>query len=185
MKIKRKETIYEGFYTFRKVILEDKGEEIEREQFDSGGAAAALVYDTTQNKYIFVKQWRYSAETDLIEIVAGVVEDDDPEKTILKEIEEELGYKTDHIEYIWDFFTSPGACTEVVHLYYAEVSARKDEGGGLDEEHEQIETVALGEEELLSQPLRDAKTIIAVQWLAARLGKFPERQETIIKKENE
>jgi ADP-ribose pyrophosphatase len=182
MKIKRREVIYDGFYTFSKVILEDKGEDIEREQFDSGGAAAALVYDTAQGKYLFVKQFRYSAEAELLEVVAGVVEEDNPEKTILKEIEEELGYKTDHVEHVWDFFTSPGACTEVVHLYYAEVSARKNEGGGLDEEHEQIQVVALRQEELLRQPLRDAKTIIAVQWLAARLGKFPQRQETTIRK---
>lgn len=182
MKIKRKETIYDGFYTFRKVILEEEGKEIEREQFDSGDAAAALVYDTTQDKYIFVKQFRYSAETELLEVVAGIVEDNDPEKTILKEIEEETGYKTDHIEHVWDFFTSPGACTEVVHLYYAEVSAKTEEGGGLDEEHEQIEIVSLSEEELLKHPLRDAKTIIAVQWLAARLGNTPQKQETKIKR---
>ena len=182
MKIKRKETIYEGFYTFRKVILEDNGEEYEREQFDSGGAAAALVYDTTQDKYIFAKQFRYSAERELLEVVAGVLEDDDPEKTILKEIEEEIGYKVDHIEHVWDFFSSPGACTEVVHLYYAEVSAKTEEGGGLDEEHEQVVIVALSEEELLRQPLRDAKTIIAVQWLAARLGKTPKKQETTIRR---
>ncbi|GAB3539969.1 NUDIX domain-containing protein [Pontibacter brevis] len=182
MKIKRRETIYDGFYTFRKVILENQGDEIEREQFDSGSAATALVYDTTQDKYIFVKQFRYSAETELLEVVAGIVEEDDPEKTILKEIEEEIGYKADHIEHVWDFFTSPGACTEVVHLYYAEVSAKTEEGGGLDEEHEQIEIVSFSEEELLSQPLRDAKTIIAVQWLAARLGKTPQRQEVKIKK---
>lgn len=80
MKIKRKETVYNGFYTFRKVYLEDEGKEIEREQFDSGGAAAALVYDTTQDKYIFVKQFRYSAEMELLEVVAGVLEDGDPEK---------------------------------------------------------------------------------------------------------
>lgn len=182
MKIKQKETIYNGFYTFRKVILEDKGEEIEREQFDSGSAAAALVYDTTQDKYVLVKQFRYSAETELLEIVAGVLEDDDPGKTILKEIEEETGYKVDHIEHVWDFFTSPGACTEVVHLYYAEVSAKTGKGGGMDDEHENIEIASLTEEELLSHPLRDAKTIIAVQWLAARLGKIPQRQETSIKK---
>lgn len=182
MKIKRKETVYNGFYTFRKVFLEDKGKEIEREQFDSGGAAAALVYDTTKDRYLFVKQFRYSAEMELLEVVAGVLEDGDPEKTILKEIEEETGYRTDHIEHVWDFFTSPGACTEIVHLYYAEVSAKTKEGGGLDEEHEQIEIVALSADELLSYPLRDAKTIIAVQWLAARLGKTPQRQEAFIKK---
>ncbi|CAM3740059.1 NUDIX hydrolase [Pontibacter korlensis] len=171
MKIKKKETIYNGFYTFRKVYLEDKGETIEREQFDSGGAAAALVYDTEKQRYILVKQFRYSAEQELLELVAGVLEGNDPEKAVRKEIEEEIGYKVDHLEHIWDFYSSPGACTEVVYLFYAEVSQKKAESGGKDEEHEQINIKEFTEEELFYQPLQDAKTVIAVQWLAARLGK--------------
>jgi len=168
MQIKRKETIYEGFYTFRKLIVEEDGQTFEREQFDSGDAAAALVYDMQQDKYIFVKQYRYSAEMDLLETVAGVVENGDPEKTIRKEIAEETGYKVDKLEHIWDFFTSPGACTEKVHLYYAEVSQKENKGGGLDEEHEHIQVVALTEVEMRQLRLMDAKTIIALQWLAAR-----------------
>ncbi|MBF9254457.1 NUDIX hydrolase [Pontibacter sp. 172403-2] len=168
MQIKGQETIYEGFYTFRKLIVEEDGDTFEREQFVSGNAAAALVYDTQQDKYIFVKQYRYSAEMNLLETVAGVVENGDPEKTIRKEIAEETGYKVDRLEHIWDFFTSPGACTEKVHLYYAEVSGKERQGGGLDEEHEHIQVVALTEAEMLRLRLMDAKTIIALQWLAAR-----------------
>ncbi|MCC9168543.1 NUDIX domain-containing protein [Pontibacter harenae] len=170
MQIKRKETIYEGFYTFKKVYLEDEGETIEREQFESGNAAAALVYDTKQEKYILVKQFRYSAEMELLETVAGVVEDNDPEKTVRKEIEEEIGYEVDKLEHIGDFFSSPGACTEKVHLYYAEVSKKKAQGGGLEEDHEHIQIVSLSLEELLTQQLIDAKTIIALQWLSAQKG---------------
>jgi ADP-ribose pyrophosphatase len=170
MKVKRQETIYEGFYTFRKLIVEDKGETFEREQFDSGHGVAALVYDTTRDRYIFVKQYRYSVGMELLETVAGVLEDDDPEKTIRKEIEEETGYAVDRLEHIWDFFTSPGACTEKIYLFYAEVSQKVAAGGGLDEEHENVKTVALPLDEVLKLNLADAKTIIALQWLAARKG---------------
>ncbi|MCC9135917.1 NUDIX domain-containing protein [Pontibacter silvestris] len=168
MKIKQKETIYDGFYTFRKLTIEDKGDTYEREQFDSGDAAAAIVYDTDKDEYIFVKQYRYSAEMELLETVAGVVEEGDPAKTIRKEIEEESGYAVDHLEHVWDFFSSPGACTEKVHLFYAEVSKRKSKGGGLDEEHEAIKVISLSMEDLLTKKFLDAKTIIAVQWLASR-----------------
>lgn len=181
MEIKGSETIYDGFYSFKKIFLEDKGETIEREQFDSGGAAAALVYDTAKKQYILVKQFRYSAAQDMVEVVAGVLEDNDPEKTVRKEIEEEIGYTVDSIEPVCDFYSSPGACTEVVHLFYAEVSEKQDEGGGKDEEHEQIEILRLSEEELLNLPLRDAKTIIAVQWLAAKVGKKPGKIQSTIK----
>ncbi|RAU82715.1 NUDIX domain-containing protein [Pontibacter arcticus] len=168
MKIKRKETIYNGFYTFRKLIVEENGEEFEREQFDSGSAAAAIVYDTSRDLYLFVQQYRYSAQMEMLEIVAGVVEKDDPEKTIRKEIKEEIGYAVDKLEHIWDFYTSPGACTEKVYLYYAEVSQKQEEGGGLEEHHEHIKVKAFTFEELQKQKQFDAKTIIAVQWLAAR-----------------
>ncbi|WP_114779577.1 NUDIX domain-containing protein [Botryobacter ruber] len=168
MEIKDKHTIYEGFYAFRKVVLEDKGETFEREQFESGNAAAALVYDTREEQYIFVKQFRYSAEMELVEVVAGVVDDSNPKETIKKEIEEETGYAVDKLEHVWDFFSSPGACTEKVFLYYAEVSRKKNAGGGKDEAHENIQLVTLELEELLTQKWYDAKTIIAVQWLAAR-----------------
>ncbi|WP_187264124.1 NUDIX domain-containing protein [Pontibacter beigongshangensis] len=178
MKIKDRKTIYEGFYTFRKVILEENGETFEREQFESGNAAAAIVYNTDRDVYILVKQFRYSADMELIETVAGVVEDDDPEKTIRKEIEEETGYAVSHLRHVWDFFSSPGACTEKVFLYYAEVSKKKSEGGGLDEEHEQVKTVEFAMEDLLKQKWADAKTIIAVQWLAAQEQVFLKRPET-------
>lgn len=180
MKIKNKETIYEGFYTFRKLIIEDKGETIEREQLDIGCAAAALVYDTKKEKYILVEQYRYSAERELLEVVAGVVENEqgDPAKTIIKEIKEETGYKTDRLEHVWDFFPSPGVCTEKVFLYYAEVSEKESEGGGLENEHEDIRVKAYSLEELLQLQLMDAKTIIAVQWLARKKGRFLQHPET-------
>ena len=175
----KKETIYKGFYTFRKLIVEDKGKTFEREQFDIGCAAAALVYDTKKDKYILVKQYRYSAEREMLEVVAGVVENEqgDHRKTVIKEIEEETGYEVDHLEHIWDFFPSPGACTEKVFLYYAEVSRKKAKGGGLDEEHEEIQVLEYSLDELLKLQLLDAKTIIAVQWLANKKGRFPEKPE--------
>lgn len=170
MEIKKKETIYKGFFTFSKLTLEDKGETFEREHLDIGRVAAALIYDTKKDKYILVKQYRYSVEQELLEIVAGIVENEqgDPEKTIRKEIAEEAGYEVDYLEHIRDFFPSPGPNNERVFLYYAEVSHKKSEGGGLDQEHEDILVLEYSLDELLDLQLVDAKTIIAVQWLALK-----------------
>ncbi|WP_018479169.1 NUDIX domain-containing protein [Pontibacter roseus] len=170
MKIKKEETVYEGFYTFKRLLVEEKGETFVREQFESGNGVAALVYDTQREEYIFVKQYRYPIGGELLETVAGVLEDDDPEKTIRQEIEQETGYTVDKLEHIWDFYTSPGACTEKIYLFYAEVSRKVDEGGGLEEEHEEVKTVSLSLEQVLQLNLADAKTIIGLQWLAARKG---------------
>jgi ADP-ribose pyrophosphatase len=54
-------------------------------------------------------------------------------------------------------------------VYYAEVSHKTGEGGGLAEENENIEMVDLNWDALVAEPLQDAKTVLAVQW--ARLRK--------------
>ena len=176
MKIREKKTVFHGFYSLHKLTVEKEGETFERELFDIGCAAAALVYDTKKQKYILVQQHRYGAGQELLEIVAGIVENEqgDPEKTIVKEIREETGYTTDKLEYIQDFFPSPGACTEKVFLFYAEVSEKKSAGGGLDEEQEDIKVKEYILEELLQLQLLDAKTIIAIHWLARKKGRFLE-----------
>ncbi len=170
MKIIKRETLYQGFYNLNKLIIEDKGETFDREQLDVGKVAAALVYDTKKEKYILVRQYRFSVEEELLEVVAGLVEnkENNPEKTIRKEIEEEAGYAVDKLEFIMTFYPSPGASTEKTYLYYAEVSHKKSEGGGLDEENEDVKVEEYSKEELLSLKLQDGKTIIAVQWLACK-----------------
>ena len=41
-------------------------------------------------------------------------------------------------------------------------------GGGLAEKNEKIEMVELGWDALVAEPLRDAKSVIAVQWVRLR-----------------
>lgn len=182
MNIKNKETIYKGFYTYSMLTVEDKGATFKRELLDIGSAAAALVYDTKKEKYILVKQYRYGAARELLEIVAGIVENEqgDPETTIRKEVEEETGYAVDRLEHIWDIYPSGGSTTEKIFLYYAEVSSKKAAGGGLEEEHENIVVLEFSLDELLRLQLLDAKTIIAVQWLARKKGRFLQNPEAKI-----
>jgi hypothetical protein len=59
---------------------------------------------------------------------------------------------------------SPGTSAETIAVYYAEVSRQTGAGGGLAEENEHIEMVRFTREELLTEKLQDAKTLLAVQW---------------------
>ncbi len=85
-----------------------------------------------------------------------------------REIHEELGYEVDQLEEIVCIWPSPGTSAEEITVYYAEVSYKTGEGGGLAEENERIEMVELSWEALATEPLRDAKTVLAVQWLRLR-----------------
>lgn len=166
MNIKNREKAYDGYFKIYKLTVEQEGKTFTREQFDRGDAVAALVYDTKKEEYILAKQFRVGSESELIEVVAGMVDKgEEPEQSIKREIEEETGYQVDSLEHLHTFYSSPGGTTERVMLYYAEVSDQHQEGGGNDHEHEHIEIIRLSGEELEKLQTPDAKTIIAQQWV--------------------
>ncbi len=170
MKITDRKTIYDGFFKVEKIILEHNGQQLQRDLVTNKDAVAALVFDTKQKQYILIEQYRLPARKPLLEIVAGLIdkENEGPESTIKREIEEEIGYAVDKLELISVFYSTPGSYTEKIWLYYAEVSRKVGEGGGLQEESEEIKTVAFSYEKLMAQSFEDAKTLVAVFWLKAK-----------------
>ena len=172
------EMVYEGFNKVFKKTYNQEGKTINREVMSGYNGVAGIVYDTEKEKYIFVKQFRAGAESDMIEVVAGMLdnEHETPEEALKREIIEEIGYKVDHMKHLKDFYVSPGKLSEVCSLFYVEVSEKVSEGGGEgDENIEIIEVDYLGSngdlfwnpdvENKIYQPpyqIIDAKTIIAV-----------------------
>jgi len=171
MEITQRRRVYDGHYKLGELTLKtNEGEELKRERFEPGRAVAALVFDTITQQYILTKQFRIGPEGYLLEIAAGMIDGDDtPEASIRREVQEELGYEVDTLTHIVNMWVSPGSSSERVSVYYAEVSQKTGEGGGLAEEHEQIEAVHFTREQLLAEPLEDAKTLLTVQWV--RLNK--------------
>jgi len=166
MKEINKQTVYDGFFKLYKITYEDDGETFDREVFVTGNAVAALLYDTQKDKFIFVKQFRPAVNQDMLELVAGLLdkEGESPEDAMIREIEEESGYAVNKLEAVVNFYPSPGAFAEKLHVYYAEVSHKIGEGGGAEGENEKIKLVELTKAELKDKIFNDAKTLIAVQW---------------------
>jgi ADP-ribose pyrophosphatase len=156
--------------------------------FERGDSAAAIIVNSEQKKVLLTKQFRYPAygkDADsgwIQEVVAGVIDEgEQPEETIRREIQEEIGYTVHELTPIATFFVSPGGTSERVFLYYAEVDEadRTSQGGGLISENEDIQLVALSFDELWQQLragiLVDAKTLIAAQWLQLRIQQGEKR----------
>jgi nudix-type nucleoside diphosphatase (YffH/AdpP family) len=169
-KITGTEVVYDGYFKLNKHSIKRGDVEYSREVFERGNSVAGIVYDTIKDKYIFIKQWRPGSECDLIEIVAGSmdVEGEKPSEALEREIVEEIGYKVDNTQHLMDFYSSPGANSEMVSLFYVEVSEKISEGGGVDNENiEIIEVDHLGPSSTIFYDtkyhhLTDAKSIIAV-----------------------
>ncbi len=168
MKIRDKKLAYKGFYELYKVdiIDETNNKTIGREQFKTYNSVAALVWNTSTQKIILVKQFRVGAEKEIIEIPAGKRdnETESTSETITREIEEEIGYQTDKLKEIACFYTTPGPVTEKMTLFYAEVSQKIGKGGGVADENEQIEIIEIDSITFLKTKFEDAKTILGQQW---------------------
>ena len=156
--------------------------------FERGDAAAALLFDPGTRDVLLVDQFRPATlgkgvgKGWLLETAAGMIPDgvnfggkakETPEECIIREIEEEAGYRVTELVPIANFFSSPGGTSERIFLFYAEVSETQKiaQGGGVDE-GEDIQTVRmpLGEflRKLSAREFEDPKIIIAGQWLRER-----------------
>lgn len=102
----------------RDKVLSPKGECI-REVVEHSGGVVILPYLDKEN-IILIKQWRYAANQELIEIPAGKLEkNEDPFECAKRELIEETGYEAQNWESLGFIYTSPGFCNEKLFLYKA------------------------------------------------------------------
>jgi ADP-ribose pyrophosphatase len=168
MEVLSKEKVYNGFFGVNKMkIKNSNGLEVTREQFELHDAVAGLIYNTEKQCFIFVKQFRVGPENIMLEVPAGKmdIEGESPEETLSREVEEEIGYKVDKVEHLYDYYPAPGSSNEKIYLFYAEVSEQISEGGGV--ETEDIEIVEIPVQEIYTKLkngfFNDGKSIIAIQ----------------------
>ncbi|MBZ0198769.1 MAG: NUDIX hydrolase [Ignavibacteriaceae bacterium] len=84
----------------------------------SGGSVVVPV--TNEGKIVLVKQYRYPFLKYMLEMPAGKLEKgEDPYLCAVRELEEETGYKAASVVKLGAIATTPGFCTEILHLYIA------------------------------------------------------------------
>jgi nudix-type nucleoside diphosphatase (YffH/AdpP family) len=171
------ETIHEGWGKFLIATIRLKnGEEIRREIEDHGRVVSVLPYDPERRCAILIRQFRppvfmKTKQKDILETIAGIVEDARRADAAKREAFEETGLKLKKLEHVGCVWTSPGVSTEQVDLYLAAYGEkdRTGQGGGLAEEHEEITIVEMPLAELArladSGKLSDAKALLLVQTL--------------------
>ena len=151
-----------------------------RETYDRGNGAVLLPYSRTQRTVVLVKQFRYPAYVNghddlMIEAIAGLLDDAEPEARIRGEAEEEGGYRLGEIRKVFEAFMSPGAVTEKLTFFVAayEPEMRIGSGGGNASEGEDIEVLELPFDEALAMTgdgrIVDAKTIMLLQYAALHI----------------
>lgn len=192
VRIKSSTILSENFFPLKNVTyeVETSGglvEEVKREVYFSSNGATVLLYNLDEGTIVLTRQFRMPAYMNnhptgmLIETCAGIVEnDEDPSDGITREIEEETGYRVEKVKKVFELYSTPGSVAEMIHYYVAEYERHQKvgEGGGLDEEKEDIDVIELPFEDayikIQTGEIKDAKTIILLQY--ARLYLFQEEK---------
>lgn len=95
------------------------GREASREIVEHSDCVAIIVIDAEDN-VLLVNQFRKPVERELLEIPAGGIEPgEDAVATVRRELREETGYLPRKVERLGGFYSTPGYCTEYLHLYLA------------------------------------------------------------------
>lgn len=157
--------IYEGRVLSLDVdeVEEPGGIQAVREVVRHRGSVASLpVLD--DGRVVLVRQYRYPVDREVWELPAGRLDPGESvEEGARRELEEEVGLRAAHLEGIGVFYTTPGFCDEVMHLFRATgltpVPARP-------EADERIETRTLDFEEARAMMRRgevqEGKTLVAL-----------------------
>jgi nudix-type nucleoside diphosphatase (YffH/AdpP family) len=157
----------------------DDGRTFERVIEHHGSAACVLPYDAMRKTAVLVRQFRapvcaMSTRSDLLEAIAGLIDDEDPKTTAAREAFEETGLRLSSLEFVTTVWTMPGVSTERMSLYLAPYTPadRAGAGGGKASEHESITVVEIPLAEVAAMlddgTLEDLKTVALVQTLRLR-----------------
>ncbi len=181
------ETLSDNWYVLKKTtfdFLRSDGtwQRQSRETYDRGNGATVLLFNRARRTVILTRQFRYPAFVNghddlLMETPAGLLDKESPEESIRKETMEETGFVVHDVTKIFEAFMSPGSVTEKLHFFVAEYEpgTRREPGGGLASEGEDIATLELdldaALQKILDGEIKDGKTIMLLQY--AKLYLFP------------
>ena len=178
----KKILLSDNWYTLNKIVFDYKmpnGQWVEqaRESYDRGNGAAVLLYNKKKQTVVLISQFRMPTYMNgnesglMIEVTAGLLDGDDPQTYVIKEAEEESGFRVKKVEKVFEAYMSPGAVTEILYFYIAEYddSDKVSEGGGVAAEQEDITVLELDFKKAMDMistgEIKDAKTIMLLQYL--------------------
>jgi len=184
IEIIKTEVLSDNWYVLRKVTFnirkrDGTWETQSREAYDRGNGATILLYDVARKTVILTRQFRLPTYVNgnssgmLIETCAGLLDSEDPERCITRELREETGFIAHDVRKVMQAYMSPGSVTEMLHFFVAEYSQAQRVTGGGGIEEEDIEVIELPFEEALRQvssgEIMDGKTILLLQFAALHI----------------
>jgi ADP-ribose pyrophosphatase len=175
-------TLYKGFFKLDEYRFKHRlfrggwSEVVTREVFERGHAVVVLPYDPKEDKVVLIEQIRIpvigsTSQPWLLELVAGMIDYGEiAEQVAHRELQEEAGLVAAKMQYISNYYSSPGGTSERFDFYWAQIDAANARGfHGLSDEHEDIKVHVMSREAayqaVCDGVINNASTVIGLQWL--------------------
>ena len=164
-------TVYEG-----KIVAvcegecrHEDGEEVTREWVAHPGAVGIVAHDG-ENLWLVRQPREATGEPDLLALPAGQLDEEgeSPLECAIRELAEEIGKAAGSWEHLTTYWTSAGFTNEQCHIYLA-TDLRDEPGQEIEGERIDVEQHPLSELDATIAGCRDAKTLIGLLMLRARL----------------
>jgi nudix-type nucleoside diphosphatase (YffH/AdpP family) len=180
VELRKLETVYQGYSTLMLATLQaEDGTTFKREIEHHGHAVAVLPYDPVRRMALMVSLPRApviwsDGPPELLEAIAGMIDDEDPQACARREAMEEAGVQLGELEVLGATWSCPGVSTERVHLFLAAYAAhdRVAAGGGAEGEQENITVVEVPLDQLWTwiaeRRIEDMKTLALALALKVR-----------------
>jgi ADP-ribose pyrophosphatase len=179
-----RETLFQGYFRVDRYHIQHERfdgtwcKPYTREVFQRARqVAGVLPFDPHHDKVVLIEQFRaglleLGQYPWIMEIPMGMVDaNESPEQAGRREAREEAGCDIVDMHPIASYFSSPGGTSENINLFAGRTIAPADGGlFGLAEENEDIRVHVMDASRaiglLYSGKLKDAQTIVAMQWFA-------------------
>ena len=139
------------------------------------GECVVIVPINAAGNVLLVRQYRKATDDFLLEAPAGGIDPgESPDEAVQRELAEETGFRAGRIRHLGGGYSSPGYCTEFLHLYLAEELTPAFAQPDADEDLTVVPMPLAATIELIERgDIRDVKTIAALL-LAQRLREKPQ-----------
>ena len=144
-------------------LIGSDGKTYQREVIRHPGAVVLLPL-IDSDTVVLIENQRPTVGQLLLELPAGTREKDEPpETTAARELVEETGYSAKTLELVHEFYSAPGICDELMHLYVARDLTKGDHQREATEEIEnRIATRSEITRWISEGRIRDAKTLVGL-----------------------
>ncbi|MGL5089197.1 MAG: NUDIX hydrolase [Fusobacteriaceae bacterium] len=105
--------------------------DIQLEFLEKPNAIAALILNSTEDKVLLVEQYRPGTAGKILEIPAGIIENnEDPKDTLKREVREETGYEIESFKILYTpqkpLILSPGYTSEELYVYVVKLKSENE-----------------------------------------------------------